>query len=114
MHDKAMTDIEAHLRMQRDNLFAERNILVAMLSKIYPSVIAYRMADENGDDGGHSLDGYVVYIQLPTGQVSFHVGEDSRSSWFEHLMLSQVPVWDRHNSDEKWQRITEFLDMEVA
>lgn len=99
--------------MQRDNLFIERNILAAMLSKLYPSVLAFHSADENGDDGANAYDGYVVYIQLPTGQVSFHVGPDCRDSWFEHLLMSNIPVWDGHTTDTKWERVVAFLDMKV-
>jgi hypothetical protein len=110
MNDRNITEMEAHLRGQRDNLFSERNILVAVLSKIFPSILAYHAADEDGDDGNNSYDGFVCYIEMPTGQVSFHVGEDSRSSWFEHLKVANIPVWDRHTSDEKWARVVEFLD----
>ena len=104
------TELEAHLRLQRDNLFNERNILVAMLAKIYPSVLAYHSADERGNDGGQSYDGFVCYVELPTGQISFHIGEDSRSSWFEHVQISNIPVWDRHDTDTKWDRVVKFLD----
>jgi hypothetical protein len=105
-----MTDMEDHLLMQRDNLRNERNILVAMLAKIFPSVLGYHSADENGNDGGNAYDGFVCYIELPTGQISFHIGPDSRSSWFEHVQISNIPVWDKHNTDEKWDRVVKFLD----
>jgi hypothetical protein len=114
MNDSNVTEMEAHLRDQRDNLFAERNIVVAMLSKVFPSVLAYHSADENGDDGANGYDGYVVYILLPTGQISFHIGSDVRSSWFEHLQVSNIPVWDHHDSDTKWERVVAYLNGEVS
>ena len=114
MHKNNVTEMEAMLRQQRDNLRAERNILVATLSKVFPSMLAYHSADENGDDGGNSYDGYVCYIQLPTGQVSFHVGSEGRANWFEHLRVSNIPLWDRHTDDEKWDRIVRFIDGEAS
>ena len=113
MHKNNVTEMEAMLRQQRDNLRAERNIMVAMISKMFPSVLAYHSPDDQGNDGANSYDGFVCYIKLPTGQVSFHVGTEARTQWFEHLMLSNVPVWDRHDDDTKWQRIVEFIDSEV-
>jgi hypothetical protein len=114
MKDESVTEMEAHLRMKHDNLFAERNILVAVLSKIFPSVIAYHSPDEQGDDGGNLTSEYVVYLRLPTGQVSFHVGADARQSWFEHLQLATVPVWDGHTTDMKWDRVVAYLNTEMT
>lgn len=37
----------------------------------------------------------VLYIELPTGQVSFHLPQ-------------HIKEWDGHNTDEKWQRIFAF------
>lgn len=110
MNNENMTEMEAMLRMQRDNLRSERNIMVAMLAKVYPSTLAYHTADENGDDGGDSCDGYVCYVLLPTGQISFHIGTESRSTWFEHVQLSNIPVWDGHDTELKWKRIVDFID----
>jgi hypothetical protein len=111
---KSETETEAHLRMQRDNLREERKILIALISKIFPSVLYYHTSDEGGNDHGRSTDGIVCYVSLPTGQVSFHVGEDKRSSWFEHLTMATITPWDRHGTDEKWRRVVEFIDMEEA
>lgn len=38
----------------------------------------------------------VVYIELPTGQVSWHVPEYARP-------------WDGHSTEEKYKRINEFV-----
>lgn len=37
----------------------------------------------------------VVYIQLPTGQVSWHMPEHE--------------PWDGHGVDEKWRRVQQFI-----
>jgi hypothetical protein len=104
--------MEAYLGTQVDNLKQERIILVSLLSTLFPSVIGFHTADEGGDDGEYSGRGYVVYLDLPTGQVSFHVGEDCRSTWFEHLQLANIPVWDGHDTDAKWSRIAKLIDGE--
>ena len=114
MSERNVTEMEAFLRTQRDNLKQEQIIIVSLLSTLFPSVIAYRTADEGGDDGGRSYNGYVVYMDLPTGQVSFHVGEDSRGSWFEHLKLANIPVWDGHTKETKWERIVALINKETT
>jgi hypothetical protein len=91
----------------------ERVILIAMLTKAFPSMIAYRSPDETGMDDGRDNYGWVVYIQLPTGQVSFHVGPDTRATWFDHLIVAPVNPWDRHTQDTKMKRIVEYIDGDV-
>lgn len=112
MNKNNATEMEQMLRQQRDNLRAERNILVGLLAKTYPAVLAYHSPDDGGNDGSNSYDGYVCYLKLPTGQISFHVGTNARSTWFDHLQLSNIPVWDGHDDDEKWRRVVSFLDSE--
>lgn len=49
----------------------------------------------------------VVYIDLPTGQISFHIHERER-----HL-FDDLPwyggKWDGHTDTEKWERVTRQL-----
>lgn len=105
MSEGNLSEMEERLRTQRENLKRERVILLAVLSKLFPSMLAHHSPDESGSDYDW---GYVVYIQLPTGQVSFHIGESRQ--WFEHVKLSNIPVWDGHDSDVKWQRVVDFLN----
>lgn len=105
MHGENRTEVEELLRSQRDNTSIENRNLVAVLSRVFPSVIAHHTPDESGVDNDW---GYVVYMQLPTGQVSFHVGEDR--SWFSHLIIANISPWDGHSSEEKWIRIAKFVD----
>jgi hypothetical protein len=58
------------------------------------------------DLDGHPHYTHVVYIDLPTGQVSWHIGDNDM-----HL-ITTLPVyngvWDGHTTDEKYQRLSQF------
>jgi hypothetical protein len=76
--------------------YAERNRVVAALSKCFPCW--YRAdAKEPG--------WFVVYIELPTGQVSWHFRDEERE------LVAHVPIgmggcdWDGHDTDEKYRRL---------
>ncbi|MDI3315863.1 MAG: hypothetical protein QJR12_16785 [Mycobacterium sp.] len=71
----------------------------------YPLVIeAMHRALAEGHEAGIGIDwlgdtGYqvVVYIELPTGQISWHMPEHPQP-------------WDGHTTQEKYQRIRQFVD----
>ncbi|GAB6139082.1 hypothetical protein [Halanaerobaculum tunisiense] len=63
---------------------------------------AMSSAIEKGYDAGIRMDYTkpdfpVVYIELPTGQVSWHLPEHKKE-------------WDGHSTEEKYERINEYLD----
>jgi len=76
----------------------ERNQLVAALARLYPSGLK-RTAIEGWRDGWHSC----VYIDLPTGQVSWHY-HDSHAYLFEGLP-PYPGEWDGHDTAEKYRRL---------
>ncbi len=78
--------------------YLERNKVVAALAKCFPSGIA-RTAIEGWSDDWHGC----VYIDLPTGQVSWHY-HDSHAALFEGLPPYTKP-WDGHNTEEKYRRV---------
>lgn len=45
-----------------------------------------------------------VFIDLPTGQVSWHV-HDSELALFDFLPTSDQRCWDGHSTDEKYERL---------
>ncbi len=62
---------------------------------------AVSMALDNGLQAGVRMDESepewpVVYIELPTGQVSWH-------------MAQHAEPWDGHDTEEKYRRIDEFI-----
>jgi hypothetical protein len=94
---KLVVELEGH----KDRAYLERNKLVALLSKVFPSG-KKKTAIEGWSEDWHGC----VYIDLPTGQASWHY-HDSQASLFEHLPLYQG-AWDGHTTDEKYERIQSF------
>jgi hypothetical protein len=88
----------AELEKRKDDVYLERNKLVAALAKLFPSGLS-RTAIEGWSDDWHGC----VYIDLPTGQVSWHY-HDSQAGLFEGLPLYSKP-WDGHTTEEKYRRL---------
>lgn len=59
-------------------------------------------------EGGEWEDDWrnVVFIDLPTGQVSWHI-HDSELHLFRFLKRSAAP-WDGHDTEEKYRRLIEW------
>jgi hypothetical protein len=84
-----------------DAVYLERNHLVALLAAIYPSGTA-RTAIEGWEPEWHGC----VYIDLPTGQASWHY-HDSHAHLFAHLP-PYAGGWDGHTTEEKYQRVSDL------
>jgi hypothetical protein len=91
----------------RDGVYRERTHLVAHLARLYPSVLSYNDPNEP--------DWPVLYIDSPTGQLSWHINPDDRD------LVGSVPVvhsddpraqWDRHTTDEKYRRLRRLNTMQ--
>ena len=89
------------LRAEKNAAFAERNMLVAALSKVFPAGL-----DHHEDDGRTLFLRDVAYIDLPTGQVSWHL-LPSQLPWFDHLSKYEGQ-WDGHDSAQKYQRLADL------
>jgi len=89
------------LNEAKDTAYWERNQLVAALSKLYPSWIGWHEGDNDDWDPEWKN---VIYILLPTGQVSWHIHESELSS-FSHLKKTHGPHWDGHTTEEKYRRL---------
>ena len=84
----------------KDGAYHERDMLVAALSKCFPSYLArHSDEDKNWDNDWR----WIVYIELPTGQASWHI-HDSERELFNHLQV-QENKWDGHNTERKCQRL---------
>jgi hypothetical protein len=80
------------------DLYRERAHLIAHLAALYPSVLEL--------DGDPWEPGWaVVYVHLPTGQVSWHIATADLD------LLAHVPhgraIWDGHDTAEKYRRLDE-------
>jgi hypothetical protein len=91
------TDLEA-MRQQKDGAYFERNQVVAALAKCFPSGVA-KTAIEGWSEDWHGC----VYIDLPTGQVSWHF-HDSQAYLFKDLP-PYAGAWDGHDTPEKYRRV---------
>ncbi len=82
----------------KDAAYLERNQVVAALASLFPSGIA------RTDIPGWLPEWHgCVYIDLPTGQASWHY-HDSHAHLFAHLPAYTKP-WDGHTTDEKYKRV---------
>ena len=89
------------LEEQKDGAYAERNKLVALLSKVLPASIEQHVMKEGEqwDDDWRT----VVFIGLPTGQATWHIHR--QEEWmFQHLEPSGN-IWDGHTTEEKYKRL---------
>lgn len=79
-------------------MYSERAAVIAALSKVFPASI-------EKDDEAEPEWKSVVYIMLPTGQVSWHIAE--HDVWhFTHLPFYEgLNTWDGHNTEEKYRRL---------
>jgi hypothetical protein len=85
----------------KDGAYWERNNLVALLSKVFPAG-KKKTAIEGWPDDWRGC----VYIDLPTGQASWHY-HDSQAHLFDHLPEYQGE-WDGHTTGEKYERIAGY------
>ena len=89
------------LQKQRNDVYEERDRLVAALSKCFPSWLArHPDADKEWDDQWR----WIVFVQLPTGQATWHI-QDRELPWFDHLARRTVNDWDGHTTEEKYRRL---------
>ena len=88
----------AEVKANKDNVYLERNKVVSALARLFPSGIAETVI-EGWNEEWHGC----VYIDLPTGQVSWHY-HDSQAYLFAHLPPYAKP-WDGHDTEEKYRRV---------
>lgn len=88
----------AYMKAEKDKAYAERDRLVAALSKQYPSHLAWHVEPEWEDDWRN-----IVCIHLPTGQATWHI-HDAELPLFGHL-TRENGHWDGHSTEEKYERV---------
>jgi hypothetical protein len=92
-----------------DRVYAERNAVVALAARLAlgAGYQAYVATDETQDAGWKNI----VFIELPTGQVSWHVHDR------EMGMFAQLPKgpnkWDGHDTAEKYKRVVTPFPWEI-
>lgn len=92
------------INKEKDEAYSERNKLVALISKLFPSCLGrHEVSDLSWDKEWMNI----VYVHLSTGQCSWHI-HDSELSLFSHLNFDATIKWDGHSTEEKYDRIKNF------
>ena len=84
--------------MNCDSVYEERNRLVALLARMFPSGVR-RTAIENWDPAWHNC----VFIELPWGQASWHFHD--RDAYLFQGLPEYQGQWDGHTTQEKYEAI---------
>jgi hypothetical protein len=82
-----------------DAVYRERAALVAHLAALYPAVIV-----RNGDPADDP-DWPLIYIDTPTGQMSWHLTQGDLDLFPHVPIVAEGPEWDRHTTEEKYRRL---------
>jgi hypothetical protein len=101
-----MKEICDAARRDKNDVYTERNRLVALLAGLYP---AWKGKDQ--ELAGTAFE-TVIYIKLPTGQISFHI-PDKDLPLFSYIEEGSEE-WDGHTTEEKFQRVQRLLDRRFA
>lgn len=94
-------ELLVNMRAEKDGAYRERNKLVSALSKLFPSSLGKH---EKTDKTWHKEWMNIVYINLPTGQVSWHL-HDTDLPLFAHLEYKNEK-WDGHTTEQKYERLS--------
>lgn len=87
------------LRAAKNAAYAERDRLVAALSKCFPSHLNRHVGEDWEDDWRN-----IVCVHLPAGSATWHI-HDSEMPWFEHLGWDNNCQWDGHTTEAKYERL---------
>lgn len=85
-------------------VYTERNMAVALAMQLARKA-GYLIWVHSGDDP----DWPVVFIELPTGQVSWHVPIAELMTFFPDTPVAPASPWDGHSTAEKNARIRAFM-----
>jgi len=91
------------LKRAKDTAYGERNKLLVFVARLCRA-LGFRVGmGFDNDQGGDADFRNVLYIDLPTGQVSWHIPE------WELPLFKELPQyggeWDGHDSHTKWHRL---------
>jgi len=108
IHADQILQANADLKFSLDGVYSERAHLVAALSKLWPASIEQHDG-EDWDDQWRN----VVIIDLPTGQVSWHIAP-ADLDLFAHLPRDAGRVWDGHTTGEKYDRLDDLAELDIV
>jgi predicted DNA-binding protein with PD1-like motif len=101
-----MIDSTAERCEHCDVVYRERAQVVAFLTSLYPSVIAYN--DPEWPEYP------VLYVASPVGQLSWHLSARDLDL-FEHVPVAEGDhpgaIWDGHTTEQKYARLAELGEL---
>jgi len=92
----------------RDEVYRERNMCVTLIARMatalgyHAGLAQHDPKDKNWDPAWKTI----VYIDLPSGQVSWHIHE-SEIGWFADLR-PYPGQWDLHTNEQKYARVLAY------
>lgn len=115
--DAALESLRTYLdalRAQKDQAYAERNKCVAFIARMALAVgwPAWLGRHPDTDEAWERDWLNIVFIELPTGQVSWHI-HDSEMPLFDFLP-SGGPPWDGHTTEDKYSRMRRWRDDHIT
>ena len=96
---QANSGVLASAIRRKDEAYAERDKLVAALSKLFPSHAMRHEGDDWEDDWRT-----IICVHLPAGTATWHV-HDSERPMFGHVGYDPQCTWDGHSTQEKYERL---------
>lgn len=96
-------EARAELVAAKDGAYRERDELVALLSKLYPSHLSEHDPDDSDWNPAWRM---IVCVHTPWGQAAWHVKWDTEYALFDHLDQDDVySDWDGHTTEQKYDRL---------
>lgn len=90
-----------------DSVYTERNLCVALIAQ-YAEWFGHKVGiKEHEGEGWEDEWRHVLFIDLPTGQVSWHL-HDSELKNFPDIR-PYPDTYDGHTTEEKYERIKKFI-----
>lgn len=92
-----------------DEVYHERDQVIALAAFLAQKAgVQVWMGEHERDDPAWEAEWrHIVYIQLPTGQVSWHI-HDSELPLFRFIPSSTTP-WDGHTVEAKYSRLERYV-----
>lgn len=96
----AQAETIVRLTAAKDDAYTERNRVVAVLSKLWPSHLARHPEEDTTWERDWMT---IICLHSPVGQLTWHV-HDSQRFLFAHLSEGAAH-WDGHTTKEKYRRL---------
>lgn len=89
-----------------DGAYHERDILVSVVANMFKDYASVEIQDP--ESVGYDPEfKYIVYIDFPEFQLSWHIGNDELDL-FEGIPMNKGIKWDGHSSVDKYKNLTRF------